>query len=140
MWFLFFLLLPSDYSQLSEMPSSLLEDPDFLACVDDVQTTFSSPGVALAVIDTTGSAGPPILTKGFGELSSGPVTGESVFCIASNTKLFVAVGLGILVEEGMLSWDSKVKDLLPDLHFSRRDAQETITIADMLSHQTGLSG
>ena len=93
----------------------------------------------MAVVDTNGDA-PSILTKGFGELSSGSVTGESVFCIASNTKVFVAVALGILVEEGKLTWDARIKDLLPDLKFSRDDAQETVTVADMLSHQTGLSG
>ncbi len=121
------------------MPTSILDDKEFLDCLENARSTFGVPGVALTVVDTSGNL-PSVLTKGFGELSSGAVTGESVFCIASNTKLFVAVGMGILVEQGKLTWDTKVEDILPDLKFSRDDAQETVTVADMLSHQTGLSG
>lgn len=125
--------------RLHKMSAPLLDDPEFLGFVGEVQITFSVRGVALVVVDIADIAS-PIRTQGFGNLSSGPVTGESVFCIASNTKPFIAVALGILVEEGRLNWTSKVKDILPDLKFTRDDAQHTITVADMLSHQTGLKG
>src|SRR5437870_7433191 len=34
-----------------------------------------------------------------------PLTAQTMFTIASNTKLFTAVAAGMLVEEGKLTWD-----------------------------------
>ena len=38
-----------------------------------------------------------------------PITPNTLFQIASNTKLFTATAIGFLVEEGKLEWDKPVK-------------------------------
>lgn len=65
------------------------------------------------------------------------MTPNTVSPIASNTKLFTSVAIGILVEQGKLSFDSKIKDLIPGFKLSNPHTVEHVTVADALSHSTG---
>ncbi len=60
------------------------------------------------------------------------------YAIASNSKAFTSAILGMLVDEGKLSWDDKVKDYLP--YFAVYDpwVSANVTIRDLLSHRVGL--
>lgn len=60
------------------------------------------------------------------------------YAIASNSKAFTATILGMLVDEGKLNWDDKVRDYLP--YFALYDpwVSENTTIRDLLSHRAGL--
>jgi len=62
-----------------------------------------------------------------------------LFQIASNTKLFTAVAVGMLVEEGKLEWDKPVRQYVPSLQFSNNTLNNTVTIRDMLAHRTGIT-
>ena len=66
--------------------------------------TFDVPGVAVAIVKD----GKVVLAKGYGVRKLGeptPVDERTLFGIASNTKVFTATALGLLVEEGKLGWD-----------------------------------
>jgi len=60
------------------------------------------------------------------------------YAIASNSKAFTSAILGMLVDEGMLNWNDKVKDHLP--YFAVYDpwVSANVTIRDLLSHRVGL--
>jgi CubicO group peptidase (beta-lactamase class C family) len=64
-----------------------------------------------------------------------PVRPESVFCLASVTKLFTAVAAMMLVEEGVLRLEDEVTDYLPNLK-----SAAGATIAHLLSHTSGMTG
>ncbi len=101
------------------------------------QQDWDVPGMAVGIIKD----GEVVLSEGYGVLKRGtdtPVDGNSVFAIASNTKAFIAAALGILVDEGRLSWDDPVRAYLP--YFQLYDAYATAhtTIRDLLSHRVGL--
>ncbi len=68
-----------------------------------------------------------------------PVTPNTLFQIASNTKLFTATAVGFLVEEGKLDWDKPIKNYVPQIQFYNDDLNANVTIRDMLSHRTGIS-
>lgn len=68
-----------------------------------------------------------------------PVTASTLFPIASNTKLFTATAVGLLVEEGKLDWDKPVKNYVPRIQFYNDELTASITMRDMLSHRTGMS-
>ena len=68
-----------------------------------------------------------------------PVTPTTLFPIASNTKLFTATAVGLLVNEGKLDWDKPVKNYVPQIQFYNDDLTANITMRDMLSHRTGMS-
>ena len=67
------------------------------------------------------------------------MTANTLFQIASNTKLFTAVGVGMLVEEGKLEWDKPVRQYVPSIQFSNDVLNNTVTIRDMLAHRTGIT-
>lgn len=98
---------------------------------------FNIPGLGIALVDLNKG---DISSKGFVFAASDDITGDTVFQIFSNTKLFTTVAYGILVEEGKCRWDSKLCDLLPALALQNGHAQRTLTVEDLLSHQSGLSG
>jgi len=68
-----------------------------------------------------------------------PVTPNTLFQIASNTKLFTTVSIGMLVDQGKLDWDKPIRNYVPSIEFYNNDLNNTVTIRDMLSHRTGIS-
>jgi CubicO group peptidase (beta-lactamase class C family) len=63
---------------------------------------------------------------------------NTLYAIASNSKAFTSAIIGMLVEEGKLKWNDKVKDYLP--YFALYDpwVSNEVTIRDLLSHRVGL--
>ena len=68
-----------------------------------------------------------------------PVTPNTFYQIASNTKLFTTVAAGLLVEEGKLDWDKPVKEFVPSIKFYNSDLDNSVSLRDMLAHRTGIS-
>ncbi|WP_296596295.1 serine hydrolase [Phenylobacterium sp.] len=65
-----------------------------------------------------------------------PVTADTRFNIGSAGKSFTAVAIGQLMEQGKLSLDTRVIDVLPD--YPNPEAARKTTIRHLLSHQAGL--
>jgi CubicO group peptidase (beta-lactamase class C family) len=99
--------------------------------------TFRVPGMAVAVIKD----GKIIHSKGYGVRplkSDLPVDENTLFGIASNTKAFTATAIGILVDEGKLHWDDRVKKYLPEFQMADPYVTTHMTIRDLLAHHSGL--
>ena len=110
---------------------------DFDAYVQRVMKSFDVPGLAVAVVKDNGV----VLARGYGVRKMGDpvlVDAKTLFGIASNTKVFTATALGLLVEQGKLQWDAPVVNYLP--WFQLYDAWVTreLTIRDLLVHRSGL--
>lgn len=69
-----------------------------------------------------------------------PADEHTLFNIASETKPFTAVALGILVDEGKLEWDKPVRDCLPSFKMHDPVATQRVTVRDILTHRTGMPG
>jgi CubicO group peptidase (beta-lactamase class C family) len=111
--------------------------PGFDAYVAQVMKTFTVPGMAVAIVKD----GRVVLAKGFGVRRLGdptPVDAQTRFGIASNTKLFTATALALLVEQGKVEWDAPVIRYLP--WFAMYDSWVTrqLTVRDLLVHRSGL--
>jgi CubicO group peptidase (beta-lactamase class C family) len=66
------------------------------------------------------------------------VDARTLFGIASNTKLFTATALGLLVEEGKIEWDAPVVHYLPAFQMWDPYVTRELTIRDLLVHRSGL--
>jgi CubicO group peptidase (beta-lactamase class C family) len=66
------------------------------------------------------------------------VNQHTLFAIASNSKAFTATALALLVEEGKLSWQDKVKEHLPEFRMYNYYVTENFNIQDLLTHRSGL--
>jgi CubicO group peptidase (beta-lactamase class C family) len=111
--------------------------PKFDEYVRRVMQTFTVPGLSVAIVKD----GKVILAKGFGVRRMGDpalVDAHTRFGIASNTKLFTATALAILVEEGKVEWDKPVINYLPAFAMSDPYVTHELTIRDLLVHRSGL--
>jgi CubicO group peptidase (beta-lactamase class C family) len=67
-------------------------------------------------------------------------TSNTLYGIASLTKGFVAASLGKLLDEQSAGWLTPLKNIDPDFKLNDPHLYELVSIADFLSHRTGLSG
>ncbi|MFZ2285684.1 MAG: serine hydrolase [Bacteroidales bacterium] len=98
---------------------------------------FNVPGIAIAVVRDD----KVVHMKGYGVSSiiTGKKTDENtLFAIASNSKAFTSAALGILVDEGKLSWETKVIDIIPEFRLYNAYVTEDFNIKDLLSHRSGM--
>jgi CubicO group peptidase (beta-lactamase class C family) len=111
--------------------------PDLDGFVTQVMKAFQVPGLSVAIVKD----GSVVLAKGYGVRKLGeaaPVDGQTRFGIASNTKVFTATALGLLVEEGKLQWDAPVVQYLPWFQLWDPYVTRELTIRDLLVHRSGL--
>lgn len=98
---------------------------------------YNIPGLAIGIIKDNQI----VFKKGYGITSTSDsffVTTQTVFPIMSCTKAFTAAAMGILVDEGKIGWNDKVIKYLPDFKLSDPWITKQLTIADILSHRSGL--
>jgi CubicO group peptidase (beta-lactamase class C family) len=98
---------------------------------------FAVPGIAVAVVKD----GRVVHARGYGVSSlatNKKVDENTLFAIASNTKPFTTVALGILVDEKKIKWDDKVIDYIPEFRLYSPYVTEEFTIRDLLTHRSGL--
>jgi beta-lactamase class C len=101
-----------------------------------VVDNFKTPGAAIAMV----YKGEVLLLKGYGVKYAGgydSVDLHTAFRIGSVSKGFASVLTGILVEEGYLNWDDKVKEHLPDFHMKDTFNAAHLTVRHILSQTSG---
>jgi microsomal dipeptidase-like Zn-dependent dipeptidase/CubicO group peptidase (beta-lactamase class C family) len=109
----------------------------FDAIVDAVVAQYRLPGIAVGVIED----GRVTHTITRGELVAGsgrPITDDSVFKIASNSKAMTATVLARLVQQGKLRWDDPVIKYLPDFRLGDEWITRNLMVRDLLVHNSGL--
>ncbi len=115
-------------------PASLHDIDDYVA---RAMKTFDVPGVAVGVVKD----GKVVLAKGYGVRKLGEsaaVDSHTLFGIGSNTKAFTVAALGMLVDEGKLSWDDPVINRIPGFQMYDPYVTHEMTIRDLLTHRSGL--
>jgi CubicO group peptidase (beta-lactamase class C family) len=126
---------------VAAFPARADQPDDPLAGFDDYAKAaladWRTPGMAIAIVKD----GKAVLARGYGIRRVGendPVDEQTVFPIASVTKVFTATCLAQLVEEGRLQWSDPVVKHLPEFKLSDPYLTKNVQIADLLSHRTGL--
>ena len=110
----------------------------FDAFMEKTLKDWNAPGIGVGVV----VGDKLVFAKGYGYRDYEkklPVTPQTMFTIASNTKLFTAVAAGMLVEEGKLTWDRPIKESVPTIEFYDSYLNNTVTLRDMLAHRTGIT-
>jgi CubicO group peptidase (beta-lactamase class C family) len=105
--------------------------------VERARKEFDVPGIAVAIVKD----GEVVLAKGYGVRKIGdpaPVTPQTLFRIASNTKAFTAAALATLVDSQRISWDDPVIQHLPAFQMYDPYVTREMTIRDLLTHRSGM--
>jgi CubicO group peptidase (beta-lactamase class C family) len=110
----------------------------FDAFMEKTLKDWNAPGIGVGIVVNDKL----VFAKGYGYRDYEkklPITANTLFPIASNTKLFTAVAAGFLVEEGKLTWDRPIRESIPSIEFYDNSLNNTITLRDMLGHRTGIT-
>ncbi len=105
--------------------------------VNDAMSKFVMAGASIGVVKD----GEIIHCKGYGITSvktKKKVNEHTNFGIASNSKAFTATALAMLVEEGKISWITKVRSIIPEFKMYNAYVTENFTVEDLLSHRSGM--
>ena len=114
-----------------------VRDPHVDALIEDESRFWKRPGLAVGVIRDRRV----IHAAGYGlrdrrrRLSVDPETRFQVGCL---TKAMTAAGLASSVDEGMLTWDTAVREILPGFRLQDEGIAAQTTIRDLLCHRVGL--
>jgi beta-lactamase class C len=71
-------------------------------------------------------------------VSKQPVTPDTVFRLASLSKAFATAITGLIVDDGRLSWDTRLVDVLPYFKLKDTEGAAHATVADILGQRLGL--
>src|ERR1043166_4570700 len=111
------------------------------AAVDDLvrgtMKQWQIPGLSIVIVRN----GKPVYLEGFGVRAlgkPGAVTADTVFPIASCTKSFTTLAMGMLADDGKLDWDDPVKKHVSYFRLSDPLADASVTLRDLVAHRTGV--
>jgi CubicO group peptidase (beta-lactamase class C family) len=97
---------------------------------------WNLPGLSVVVVKD----GQVVVMKGYGVrdiLSKKPVDENTLFMIASNTKLFTGSSLALLEAEGKISLDDPITKYFPNYRLYDTCSTKLVSIRDLLSHRIG---
>jgi CubicO group peptidase (beta-lactamase class C family)/pimeloyl-ACP methyl ester carboxylesterase len=102
----------------------------------DVAKKYDIPGVTAAVV-----VGGRVVTGAAGVRQVGttvPVQAGDAFHLGSTTKEMTATLVGVLVEKGVVRWNTTIAQVFPELKGKTRNEYENVTLAQLLSHTGGI--
>jgi CubicO group peptidase (beta-lactamase class C family) len=106
--------------------------------MDEQLSRWTVPGVVVGALH---NGEREIHAYGVTSLETGyPVRPDTLFPIGSISKVCTAVLVMTLVDEGKLDLDVPVITYLPDLRLADGRTRDTVTLRQLLSHQSGLFG
>jgi CubicO group peptidase (beta-lactamase class C family) len=92
--------------------------------IESARSDWNIPGMSVVVVKD----GKVVLSKGYGVRELGkadPVDTKTLFGAMSTTKAMTAVAMGLLVDEGKVSWRDKVVKHLPDFRIGIRTSHRS---------------
>jgi CubicO group peptidase (beta-lactamase class C family) len=128
---------PPDLSGIAPLPLTGARRAAFEAYIADALHRLGVPGASVAVVQD----GDVVYLQGFGVTELGgadPVTPDTLFMIGSVTKSMTSTMAASLVDEGRLSWETPMVELLPEFAVADPELTPRLTIADAFCACTGV--
>ncbi len=126
---------PGPVVRVIDCEQEIAEDLD--KYIREAREAWQVPGLAVAIVKD----GRVLLSQGYGVKrvdGEEPVDQHTLFAIASNSKAFTAAALAMLVDEGKLRWDDRVRQHLPWFEMYDDRVAHDLRIRDLLCHRSGL--
>ena len=131
------------FSQISDLSSSQPQPFDAALTADleaYVRTALSQMGGSAAQVAVV-QDGEIVYSGSFGTISVNaqtPITADTRFMVGSVTKPISGTLVATLVDDGVLTWDTPVVDLVPGFALMEADVTPQITVRHLLSHSSGI--
>jgi CubicO group peptidase (beta-lactamase class C family) len=124
------ILLPSTI--LSQNKSDVIDK-----FITEGKEFWSIPGMSVVIVQNDST----VYKKTYGVknyFNNEPVDSKTIFSMASTTKAFIAMGLGILVDRDSINWDDKVTSHFPSFKLSDDYITKDARVKDLLTHNLGI--
>lgn len=125
------------FNGLSQSKPQSKQVREFDAYVENARKQWNAVGLAVAVVKNN----EVIFEKGYGlkELNtSNAVDVNTLFSCGSTTKAMIAACMGILVDQGKISWNDPVHKYLPEFQLYDSYVTRELTIRDLFIHNSGV--
>jgi CubicO group peptidase (beta-lactamase class C family) len=122
------------------LPRTRLTDAQLKANIDSLMNTLVAKDAFSGIVYVARDA-KPVYARAFGLANkswNAPNRIDTRFNLASITKMFTAVAVAQLVEQGKLSYTDTVGKLLPD--YPNKEVAAKVTVHHLLSHTSGMIG
>jgi CubicO group peptidase (beta-lactamase class C family) len=122
------------FGQLAAQPSFVKDSLD--KYIEEGLTYYSIPGLAITIVQN----GKVVVQKGYGVTdykTKQAVDENTLFMIASNSKLFTGTALAHLEYNKKLSLNDKITKYFPNFKLYDATTTQLVTIKDMLGHHLG---
>ncbi|MHC9086356.1 serine hydrolase domain-containing protein [Luteimonas sp. RIT-PG2_3] len=99
---------------------------------------WQTPGMTLAVVKRDRV----VLAKGYGVREIGrplKVDARTMFALGSTSKAFASAAVAMLISDGSIAWEDRVKLYLPWLELYDPWVTQQVTVRDLLAHRVGTS-
>ncbi|MEQ8325396.1 MAG: serine hydrolase [Vicingaceae bacterium] len=106
--------------------------------ISNAVSEYNLPSLSIGIVKD----GKVIMQKSYGYLENGKdakADEHSIYGIASLSKAFTTASIGMLVDQGKMTWDDRVVDHLPYFELHDPYVSSHMTIRDLLSHRAGLA-
>ena len=113
--------------------------PKLEALIKEVIAKGEVPGLSIAIVHQD----EVVYLNGFGLREMGKpetVDPDTVFQLASLSKPISSTVVAALVSDGLVTWDSRVADLLPSFQLHDPYPTAQVTVRDLFAHRSGLPG
>jgi CubicO group peptidase (beta-lactamase class C family) len=129
----------SDLTGATPLPLTGERRAAFEAYIADALYRFDVPGAAVAVVQN----GDVVYLNGFGVKEAGstqPVTPDTLMMVGSITKSMTTMMAGALVDDGRLTWQTRLVDLLPEFAVGDPALTSRLTVRDAFCNCSGVPG
>ncbi|WP_272023714.1 serine hydrolase [Olleya namhaensis] len=117
--------------------SAQIEESKLDQLVESTLKTFNVPGISVGIIKD----GKVVYAKGHGVRAMSnkkEMDNSTLVGVASNSKGFTCFALAMLVDQGKLNWDDKVRQHIPEFKLKDAWVTEQFTVRDLVTHRSGM--
>ena len=117
--------------------SAQIDEKNLDNLVKETLKTFDVPGISVGILKD----GKIIYAKGHGVRSltnKKDMNENTLVGVASNSKGFTCFALAMMVDEGKLNWDDKVRKHIPEFQLYDAWVTEQFTVRDLVTHRSGM--
>ena len=78
---------------------------------------------------------------GYADRENGiPMDQDTLFDVASTSKAWTVMLAAQAIDEGLLTWDGPIRDVIPEFQMTDEYAAAHLSVRDLASHRSGLPG
>lgn len=126
-----------DLSGVAARPVDASITAELEAYIAELMPLFKVPGAAVAIVQD----GRIVYTNAFGVREQGgsePMTVDTHMMIGSSGKSLTTTMMATLVDDGLMTWDTPVVDILPQFRMADPELTQRITVRNLVCACTGV--